>query len=237
MRAAALRPINVLMLVLGGAFFAFSGAWWVLLLTLVTYATLVFLAARDPLFEQRVLEGRPQRAVGGRDALSPTSDVPPERRARWLPRGETRDKVEEALVAYRRAVRAIEESDDVTREVLSDAVPKLHAAADRLVDAARNRETAAEEIREQRASSVPVGEERAAHLRALEAEVSRADAEISGMAEQFLNLRAGAVRASVDSGPAARAKATELNMALDEMNLRLEALNATMSPPETPHDR
>ena len=52
-------------------------------------------------------------------------DVSPERRARWLPRGETRERVEAALVVYRKVVVAIEESDEVTRAVLDDAVPKL----------------------------------------------------------------------------------------------------------------
>ena len=43
---------------------------------------------------------------------------------------------------------AIEDSDDVTRAVLEDAVPRLHAAADRLVDVARGREKADEVARE-----------------------------------------------------------------------------------------
>ena len=44
--------------------------------------------------------------------------------------------MEAALDVYRKVVAAIEDSDDVTRAVLDDAVPKLHAAADRLVDVA-----------------------------------------------------------------------------------------------------
>ena len=44
--------------------------------------------------------------------------------------------MEAALEVYRKVVAAIEASDDVTRAVLDDAVPRLHAAADRLVDVA-----------------------------------------------------------------------------------------------------
>ena len=115
-------------------------------LTLATYASLVFLAARDPIFQRKVLGGSEVPAT------SPTAvqsrDVSPERRARWLPRGETRQKVEAALEVYRKVVAAIEDSDDVTRAVLDDAVPRLHAAADRLVDVAEGREKAAEVARE-----------------------------------------------------------------------------------------
>ena len=136
MRAASLRPLNVLVLVIGAGIFATTLAWWVPLLTLVTYVLLVFLSARDTLFARRVVHGR-------EDARSPAvtvdRDVSPERRARWLPRGESREKVEAALVVYRKVVVAIEESDDVTRAVLDDAVPKLHTAANRLVDVARLR--------------------------------------------------------------------------------------------------
>ena len=130
LRAAALRPINVTMLVIGAGVFATTLVWWLLPLTIVTYASLVFLAARDPIFQRKVLGG------GEVPKTSPnaveSSDVSPERRARWLPRGETRQKVEAALDVYRKVVAAIETSDDVTRTVLDDVVPRLHAAADRL---------------------------------------------------------------------------------------------------------
>ena len=115
-------------------------------LTLVTYASLVFLAARDPIFQRKVLGGRRSRRRL-RTAVQ-SRDVSPERRARWLPRGETRQKVEAALDVYRKVVAAIEDSDDVTRAVLDDAVPRLHAAADRLVDVAQGRERAAEVARD-----------------------------------------------------------------------------------------
>lgn len=227
-RAAALRPINVAMLVIGGGVFATTLAWWVLPLTLLTYATLVFLAARDPVFGRRVLEGR------GASSATPShrnADVSPERRARWLPRGETRQRVEAALAVYRRVVAAIEEADDVARSVLGDAVPKLHAAADRLVDVAENREKAAAAISDLRAAGEGRSEDRASSLRELEHELRAADAEISGTSEKLLALRARVARVSIDSGPAARAAAEDLNSSLDELNLRLEALGTTMSPP------
>src|ERR671916_1771844 len=145
--AAVLRPLNVMVLVIEVGFFATTLAWWVPPLTLLTYALLVFFSARDPIFGRRVLHGREEMSwasgVGNQD-------VSPERRARWLPRGETRERVEAALVVYHKVVAAIEESDEVTRAVLDDAVPKLHAAADRLVDVAQGREKAAEVLRDLR---------------------------------------------------------------------------------------
>src|ERR687894_3103587 len=176
LRAAALRPINVLMLVIGAGIFATTLAWWIPPLTLLTYALLVFLSARDPIFGHRVLHGSESAvgSLGGGD-----HDVSPERRARWLPRGEIREKVEAALVVYRKVVTAIEESDDVTRAVLDDAVPKLHAAANRLVDVAQGRERAAETIRELRQHTGPGSGARAEDLRGLEDTLRAADAEIS----------------------------------------------------------
>ena len=145
LRAAALRPINVTMLVIGVVAFATTLAWWLVPLTIVTYASLVFLAARDPIFQRKVLGGG-ETPKTGPNAVERT-DLSPERRARWLPRGETRQKVEAALDVYRKVVAAVETSDDVTRSVLDDVVPRLHAAADRLVDVARGRERAAEVAR------------------------------------------------------------------------------------------
>lgn len=231
--------MNVLMLVIGGVFFAATLAWWVPALAVATYALLVVLAARDPIFQNRVLEGRSAPPIHS-GAASAENEVPPERRARWLPRGETRQKVEEALVSYRKTVLAIEESDDVTRAVLDDAVPKLHAAAERLVDVADRREKAAEAIRD--LGSGGQSEEREESLRELEGEVRAADAEISGTSEQFLNIRARVVRVSMDSGGAARVAAEELKSSLDGLNLRLAALSETMSPahderPDAAEDR
>ena len=229
-RAAALRPINVLMLAIGTVGFALTLAWWMPPLTLITYVLLVLLATRDPLFQRRVLQG------GGRLAPVPgaaeTQDVSPERRARWLPRGETRQKVEAALVVYRKVLTAIEESDDVTRAILDDAVPKLHAAANRLLDVAQAREQAAEVLQELHRNTGATTQSSALEQSspALEEKIRAADAEISDTFDKFLALRAKVVRVSIESGDPARAGA--LNASLDELNARLEALSDTMSPPK-----
>lgn len=226
-RAAALRPLNVVVLVVGAGFFATTLTWWMIPLTLATYALLVFFAARDPIFARRVLRGGED---AGLPAAAADRDISPERRARWLPRGETREKVEAALVVYRKVVLAIEESDEVTRAVLDDAVPKLHAAADRLVDVALKREKAAEVLRDHRrhaASGVGEGD-----VAALQDRLRAADAEISGTFESLLALRSRVVRVSIDSGNPKRA--TALNASLDDLNARLEALSETMAPPDAP---
>jgi hypothetical protein len=230
LRAAALRPINVIMLVFGAGIFVTTLAWWWLPLTLATYASLVFLAARDPIFRRKVLGGDPvpkasPNAVEG-------SDVSPERRARWLPRGETRQKVEAALDVYRKVVAAIETSDDVTRAVLEDVVPRLHAAADRLVEVARGREKAAEvaqDLRKDMASAAPTSA-RQENLRDLENRINAADTEIAGTYQELQDLRAKVVRISIDSENPARAN--DLNASLDGLNTRLEALGELMTPQE-----
>jgi hypothetical protein len=220
-RAAALRPLNVIVLVIGGVFFAATQAWWMVPLTLVTYALLVFFASRDPSFAHRVLLDDHNT---GLPAATADRDVSPERRARWLARGETREKVEAALIVYRKVVVAIEESDEVTRAVLDDAIPKLHAAADRLVDVAQRREKAAEVLHELRrhATVSPDATD-------LQDTINAADAEISGTLESLLALRSRVVRVSIDSGNPERA--ATLNASLDDLNARLEALSETMSPP------
>jgi hypothetical protein len=232
LRAAALRPINVTMLVIGAGAFATTLAWWLLPLTIVTYASLVFLAARDPIFQRKVLGG------GEVPKTSPnaveSSDVSPERRARWLPRGETRQKVEAALDVYRKVVAAVETSDDVTRTVLDDVVPRLHAAADRLVDVAQGRERAAEVARDlsrDTGSATPTTA-RQENLRELENRISAADVEISDTYQELMDLRAKIVRISIDSENPARAN--DLNASLDGLNARLEALSELMGPQGEP---
>lgn len=224
LRAAALRPINVLVFVVGVLAIPLVG-WWMVPLTLLTYAALVLLAARDPVFQSRVLPGReaPQLSADGA-----TRRVPPERRARWLPRGETRQKVEAALVVYRKVVAAIEESDDVTRAVLDDTVPRLHAAANRLVDVAEGREKAAEVVEEHRGGRTSGSSPREEDLRRLEERIHAADAEVSETLDQWLDLRAKVVRVSLESGDPDRA--ADFNASLDELNARLEALSETVSP-------
>jgi hypothetical protein len=234
-----LRPWGLLVLVIGTVFFALTLVWWIVPLTLVTYALLVFLAVRDPLFGSRTLEGR-----DGRSETQPGSlrDVSPERRAHWLPRGETRQKVEATLGIYRQTVFAIEESDAVVRAVLDDAVPKLHHVAERLVDVAEKREKAAGAIRDLETLNAPRTVSSAEHqeegqsndLEDLEKELRAADAEISDTFEKLLTLRARVARVSIESGGAAQGAASKLNADLDELNLRLDALRSTMSPPELP---
>jgi hypothetical protein len=232
-RAAALRPLNVIVLFVGAGVFATTLAWWMVPLTLLTYAVLVFLAARDPLFARRVLHGR---EAARPPELTSSRDVSPERRARWLPRGETRERVEAALVVYRKVVMAIEESDEVTRAVLDDAVPKLHAAADRLVDVAQGREKAAEVLRDlsahAHAGASRASEAEGGDVMALRERLRAADTEISDTLGRLLALRSRVVRISIESGDPEGAAA--LNSSLDELNARLEALSDTMAPPETP---
>lgn len=227
LRAAALRPLNVLVVVVG-AFATFLVAWWMAPLTLLTYAVLVLLAARDPIFRQRILRGR--ETPGIPPGAPANRDVSPERRARWLPRGETRQKVEGALVVYRKVVAAIEESDEVTRAVLEDTVPKLHAAANRLVDVAHSREQASETVEDHRRASGKSSEAspRTEDVRKLEERIGAADAEISETFDKLLDLRARVVRVSLESGDPEKAAA--FGASLDELNARLEALSDTLSP-------
>ena len=227
LRAASLRPINLLMLVLG-ALAAVLFSWWFVPLTIVTYTLLVFLAARDPFFKTQVLEER-----GSSAPSQPALDISPERRARWLPRGETRQRVEEALGVYRKAVTSIEESGDVARSVLEDAVPKLHATANRLVDVGTNREKAATVIAELK-SLTDIRENHASAIEKLEKEVRIADAEISETYDQLVELRAKVAQVSIADGAENRAVAAEMNASLDELNLRLEALEETMTSYEEP---
>ena len=223
MRAAALRPLNLVVLAIGLVFFVVTLAWWAPPLTLATYAALVFLGARDPFLQSRVL-GRKEPTV------QQPRDLSPERRARWLPRGETRERVDAALAEYRKVVAAVEASDDVTRAVLEDTVPRLHAAADRLVDVALQRERAAETIRELRGKSGSETGARDENLRQLEGRIQGADADISATSSQFQDLRAKVVRISIDADNAQRVAA--LNASLDGLNARLEALDDIASPKE-----
>jgi hypothetical protein len=225
-RAAALRPINLLVLVIGAVIFVASQAWWLVPLTIATYTILVLLAARDPFFQRRILQ-KSQVPLRSPDPVKNT-DISPERRARWLPRGETRQKVEAALVVYRKVVAAVEESDEVTRAVLKDSIPRLHAAADRLVDVARGREKAAEAARDLRTDAGVSAGARSENLRELEDRLGAADAEISDTFEGFLSLRAKVVRVSIDN--ASPTRTNDLNASLDEINTRLEALSEIMSP-------
>ena len=217
LRDALLRPMHLLMLAIGAAAFALTWSWWVPPLTLVTYAALVFLAVRYPTSGEGTLQGgqvRPSylRPLGGTG--SPGRTVPPEKRARRLPQGETRRRVEEALEARRRTLFAVKESDDATRGALSDAIPKLDAAVERLVDVALLRERAA-----------------GARQRGVMPDTLReADATLSGAIEELSAVRARVVRISTESGTALREAAEVLSADLDALNLRLDALLSAFSP-------
>jgi flagellar motility protein MotE (MotC chaperone) len=235
MRAAFLRPWGLLVVVIGLVFFTTTLVWWVVPLTLATYAALVLLAARDPLLKSRTLErweSQSRTQLGSpRDR-----DISPERRARWLPRGETRRKVEAALEIYQRTMVAIEESGDVARTVLDDTVPKLRRIAERLVDIAEKREKAADAIRELGSiyTSPRQREGRDVDLGELKEEIRAADAEISHILKQLTILQMRLVRLSVESRGKVRDAVANVSTDLDEMNLRLEALHSTVSPPRPP---
>lgn len=233
-RAAFLRPMNLLVVVVGGVFFALTLVWWAVPLTLVTYAVLVLLAVRDPLLRESVLGGRDERASRLPKASRVGGDASPERRARRLPRGETRQKVEAALEVHRRTVFAIEESGDVVQALLGDALPKLHHAAERLVDVAEKRERVTGAIRKLKKTRTGVEhhEDRGAELTELENVLRAADAELSNTFGKLSTLRERVVRISVESGGAAQDAAAKLHADLDEINLRLNALRSTLSPPD-----
>src|SRR5215212_179809 len=142
-RAALFRPMNLLMVLIGMVFFAITLKWWVIPLTLATYAALIFVAPRDQVVRNRILERHEGRSEA-RPLSSEDQDIL--QRARRLPPGETRRKVEDALEARRRTIFAIEESSDVTQAVLGDMVPKLDGAVERLVTIAEKRESAARAV-------------------------------------------------------------------------------------------
>lgn len=233
-RAAFLRPMGLFVIVIGGVFSALTLSWWVVVLTLATYAALVFLAARDPLFWAHVLEGREYR-VETRLAPSGDEEVPPEQRIRRLPHGETRRKVEQALELHQRTIFAIEESDDVARTVLDDAIPKLQGIARRLVGVAERREEVSGRIRDlENHTGDPQREDWDVDLAGLKNELRAADEEISRTVEKLSPLRSRVVRVSVESKGATQEAAARLNADLDEMYLRLDALRFSTSPSDHP---
>lgn len=229
MRAALLRPMHLLVVVIGAVFFALTLAWWIIPLTLATYAALIFLAPRDQIVRDRLLERRQDRP-GTRSGTLRGSlekrDVSLEQRAHRLPRGETRRKVEAALEVYRRTAFAVEESDDAAKILLSDAAPKLRGVAERLVEVAEEREKAAGAGREPETTR-----REGRDAEEVEKGLRAADAEISDVFERFSRLRAQVVRVSTESGGAAQEAAAKLNAELDESNLRLDAARSAMSEP------
>jgi chromosome segregation ATPase len=193
----------------------------------------IFFSSRDPFFQRRALEGRQRPGLPDAE-----KDPSPDRRARWLPRGQTREKVEAALEVRRKTVAAIEESDEVTREVLSGAIPRLQELGNGVVDLAHRRETASSEALELQKLQKNTknvdgadGHELREELQRLQQEVGRMDQELSGMVERLLTLRARVVRVSLESGEPAREAAGSFNRDLDDLNRRVEALGETLEPP------
>jgi len=131
--------------------------------------------------------------------------------------------VEDALEARRRTIFAIEESSDVTQAVLGDMVPKLDGAVERLVTIAEKRESAARAVQNPKTST---------DLENLKEKLRAADVEISDALDQLSTLRARVVRTSTESETAAQEAAAKLNVDLDELNLRLEALRSATFPPD-----
>ena len=204
LRAALLRPWALLVLVIGIVFFATTLAWWALPLTLATYAALVALAFRDPIFRIQVLEGREKARAAARDRARMAVGLTPRARARRLAQGDNRDRIEAALEARERVLVAIEGSDEPTRNLFPEAAPGLDRAAELLVDLAETREH-------------PLGNQSPDTPAAI-------DAELSGAPEVFRSLRAQVIRASIEGDDDARAKADRFEESLNEFNRRLQEL-------------
>lgn len=201
------------MLAVGGLYFTITLEWWVLPLTLVTYAALVFLATRAP---AGLPPGSPTRS----------SRQSPDERVRRLPRGETRQRVIAALEAHGRVMLAIEASDGATRAALTDAVPKLRRVIDLLLDVAEAKERTAHTPRLR--GGRRGGDERAARTPEPGEGSSLADAELSEAAGRLLALRSEVVRLSIEDGEEATARASEITRSLDAWNRRLDALYTTL---------
>lgn len=223
-----MRPWGLIILAIGAFFFAATREWWVVLLTLATYASLVFLATREDDDLGNRLPGDAEDSPPEASERSPRPS--PEQRIRRLPGGETRQRVEAALESHGRVLVAVAASDDATRAALSNTVPKLRGIAGRLIDIAEARERTAEETPTLRSPGTRPGDtEQAARLAKLAEGLRAADAELSGASEKLAALRTQVVRVSIESGDAAAARATELTNSLDAWNRRLDALISALS--------
>lgn len=226
--AALRRPMHLLILLIGIVMSLLTLTFWIPPLTIATYGALIFFSSRDPFFQRRVLEGRQKPGLP-----EPGKEPSPERRVRWLPRGQTREKVEGALEVQRRTLTAIEESDDVTRELLSDASPKLQELGNGLVDLADRREKASSEIQNLQKQAQKHNEGNRSQalqdgIQALQSEVGRADEELSRMVDQLLTLRSRVIRVSMESRTNAQETADSLSRDLTDLNRRVEALGETL---------
>ena len=208
LRRALLRPWALIVLVIGVVFFATSLEWWTLPLTLATYAALVVLAARDPIFQTLVLEGREKARAAARERARQAIGLAPEARVRRLPEGKTRSQAEAALEARERVLAAIKGSDEGTKDLFANTIPQLNRAADLLVGLA--------ETREESANSQNTG-------------VSKAiDAELSQAPERLHALRSEVVRASIESDDDARVRVDRVEGSLNDINRRLQELRANV---------
>ena len=230
-RVALLRPMALLMVGIGAFFFVATREFWIVPLTLATYSALVLLAIGDPIFRNSVL-GATQQGQGIPQAPQRLNSSP-EQRARRLPRGETRLRVERALEAHARVLIAVEESDEARQAALDDALPKLRQVSERLLDVAEAREKAAAEAQTLRSRTARSGNERSSRaLASLEEKLRDADEGLlATIPDELLALRAKVVRASIEDGDATAERATELDEALDALNRRLDALYSTLSAP------
>ena len=206
LRAALLRPWAILVLVIGLFFFATTLTWWAAPLTLATYAALVALAFRDPIFQTLVLEGRDKARAAAQSRAQLVAGLSPEERARRLRRGETRTRVEAALEARGRVLLAIKESGDPARDLLADAIPELQRTAGLLVDLAEARERAA------RSNSPQI--------------LAAIDTELSDVPKKLGSFRAEVVRASIDDAEGASARAGKLREEIAGTNRRLQELRS-----------
>ena len=228
-RAALLRPMHLLVAVIGIAFSAMTLAWWVLPITLVTYLALVYLAARDPIFTRRILRGRGNRS-GTLPAPSGAGKASAERRVRRLSDQEIRQKIEAALNDKDRALIALDSSDEATRSLFQDVPPKLELLIERLVDVSEKRERVIGRSPEltsdglyREASNVPSAQEEARELHAI-------DAHLSETFEKISALRSRVIRISTEDNDNAEELASRLIADLDEAHRRLESLVSRTSP-------
>ena len=205
LRAALLRPWALLVLVIGLFFFAVTLRWWAAPLTIATYAALVALAFRDPIFRTLVLEGREKARAAAQSRAQRIAGLSPEERARRLQWGETRSRVETALEAHRRILLAIEESGEPAGNFLADAVPELQRTAGLLVDLAEARERA--------------GHGSPKTLAAI-------DTTLSDAPEKLGAFRAEVVRASIEDAEGASDRAGKLKGEIAETNRRLQELKS-----------
>ena len=226
-RAALLRPLHLLVAAIGTAFTAMTLAWWVLPITLVTYFALVYLAARDPLFQRRILRGRESLSETS-PALSRGRKTSIQQRTRKLSDEEFRRKIEVALTDKDRTLVAIESSDEATRGLLHEAPPKLELLLERLVDVSEKREQI---IRSVKPTSDGMQHEarNALSKQEEEEELQTIDAQLSNTFEKISALRPQVLRISTENDEAAGELVGGLITDLDEMLKHLEALTSGTS--------